>query len=186
MAVLVVPDPSLILLVGAAGAGKSTLAARLFAPDEILSSDALRAVVRGDEADQSATRVAFRILHRTLDRRLRASGLSVIDATNALPAHRSAPIRLARRLGVPVVAIVLDLPADVVHAQNAARGRVVDPIVVDRHLEAVRSTVDGGWLEREGIEQIVVLRTPGDAASLSIERRPTAASVTGRGAEAGP
>ena len=185
MVVLVVPDPSLVLLVGAAGAGKSTLAARLFAPDEILSSDALRAVVRGDEADQSATRVAFRILHRTLDRRLRAGALSVIDATNALPAHRSAPLRQARQLGIPVVAIVLDLPADVIHAQNAARGRVVDPIVIDRQLEAVRSTVDAGWLEREGIEQIVVLRTAAEAASLWVERRAIAASADRR-AEAGP
>ena len=186
MAVLVVPDPSLVVLVGAAGSGKSTLAARLFAPEEILSSDALRAIVRGDEADQSATRVAFRILHRTLDRRLRAGALSVIDATNVLPAHRSPLLRQARQLGLPIVAIVLDLPAGVVHAQNAARGRVVDPVVVDRHLGAVRSTVDGGWLEREGFDRIVVLRTPGEAASLSVERHRIVGSVPDRRAEAGP
>ena len=45
---ILVPDPSLVLLVGAAGAGKTTFAARHFAPDEVLSSDAYRAVVSGD------------------------------------------------------------------------------------------------------------------------------------------
>src|SRR5687767_2573089 len=116
MAPLIVPDPSLVVLVGAAGSGKSTLAARLFAPDEIVSSDALRAVVAGDEADQGASAVAFRILHRTLDRRLAAGLLTVVDATNATAAHRWPLARRAKVAGFPMVTIVLDLPPAVVHA----------------------------------------------------------------------
>jgi protein phosphatase len=171
MAPFVIPDPSLVLLVGAAGSGKSTLAARLFTPDEILSSDALRAVVSGDEADQAATRLAFGILHRTLDRRLRERRLTVVDATNALATHRGRLLRRARAVGLPVLALVLDLPATVVHAQNAGRGRVVDPSVVDRHLASIRLTVDGGDLEREGYGSIVVLRSAADVAGFEIERR---------------
>ena len=41
------PEPCLVVLVGAAGAGKSTLAARLFAPDLVLSSDGIRPVSTG-------------------------------------------------------------------------------------------------------------------------------------------
>jgi len=42
------PSDALVVLVGVAGSGKSTLAERLFAADQILSSDAFRAEVAGD------------------------------------------------------------------------------------------------------------------------------------------
>ena len=180
MAPLVIPDPSLVLLVGAAGSGKSTLAARLFAPDEIVSSDALRAVVSGDEADQRATSIAFRILHRTLAQRLPEGRLTVVDATNALAVHRRPLIRRAQALGLPIVAIVLDLRPDVVHAQNRRRARVVDPEVVDRHLVAIRALVDGPGLAIEGVDPVVVVRDPSEAAALTIRRRPASPTAPAR------
>lgn len=172
MATLVLPDPSLVVLVGAAGSGKSTLAGRLFAPDEVLSSDALRAVVSGNEADQRASAVAFRILHRTLERRLAAGQLTVADATNTKPEHRRPLLARARAAGVPAVAIVLDLPSALVHAQNAGRAkRVVDREVVDRHLTAIQRTLETGQLIAEGFDHVVILRSPEDAAALAVERR---------------
>jgi protein phosphatase len=166
------PDPSLVLLIGAAGSGKSTLAARLFDPDEILSSDAFRAMISGDAADQRATRAAFERLHRELATRLLAGRLTVLDATNLERSARQAAIVRARAAGVPVGAIVLDLPAAVVLARNAARTeRVVDPAVVRRHLAAVRTTVDDGRLTAEGLDTVVVLTTPGAVEALRIERR---------------
>ena len=79
---IVLPDPSLVVLIGAAGVGKSTFAARHFRADEILSSDRYRAIVSGDEADQAATRIAFRLLHRDVRARLAAGRLTVVDATS--------------------------------------------------------------------------------------------------------
>lgn len=172
MATIVIPDPSLVLLIGAAGAGKSTLAARLFSADEIVSSDALRAVVSGDEADQRVSGVAFKILHRTVDRRLAEGRLTVVDATNAVATVRRPLLQRARLRGVPSVAIVLDLDRRVVHAQNAARSRIVDSEVIDRHLDAIRQTVDGGGLAVEGVDQVVVLRHPAEVAGLAVERPP--------------
>jgi predicted kinase len=170
---LVLPDPSLVVLVGAAGSGKSTLAARLFPPDEIVSSDALRAAVSGSEADQRASAVAFRILHRTVGRRLAAGDMTVVDATNTKAEHRRPLLANARATGTPVVAVVLDLPAATVLAQNVARSaRVVDPAVVERHLAAIRRTVDHGQLTAEGFDHVVLLRTPIDVEQVRIERRP--------------
>lgn len=170
MATLVIADPSLILLIGAAGSGKSTLARRLFAPDEILSSDALRLAVSGDESDQRASRVAFRILHDRLAARMASGRLTVVDATNAERAHRRPLIARAASAGIPVVAIVLALPDAKVHARNAARPRVVGADVVDRHLAAVHATVSGERLMAEGCTTVVVIHTAADAAVLSIER----------------
>jgi predicted kinase len=167
-----IPDPSLIVLIGAAGAGKSTLATRLFQPDEIVSSDALRAIISGDEADQRVSGIAFRILHRTVARRLAEGRLTVVDATNAAASFRRPLLARARSSDVPAIAVVLDLHADAVRLQNTGRPRVVDAGVIDRHLAAVRETVDGDRLLDEGFDRVVILRTPVEVAELTIERLP--------------
>ena len=68
---LAVPVDAMVLLIGVAASGKSTFARRHFAPTEILSSDALRAVITDDPPAQAATDDAFDLLHRILAMRLR-------------------------------------------------------------------------------------------------------------------
>lgn len=173
MASIDLPDPSLVVLIGAAGAGKSTLAARLFAADEIVSSDALRALISGDETDQRVSGVAFRILHRTVGQRLARGQLTVVDATNTEATVRRPLVARAHAAGIPITAIVLDIdPATVAH-QNAGRARVVDTDVIERHLAAVRRTVDADVLPLEGFDQVIIVRTPADARTLTVDRRPT-------------
>ena len=111
MPTIVVADPSLVVLIGAAGAGKSSLASRHFQPDEVLSSDAFRERIAGDAADQRVSAVAFRLLHRELERRLAARQLTVVDATNAVAANRAQLLRRAMSARIWASAIVLDLPA---------------------------------------------------------------------------
>lgn len=168
---MTIADPSLVLLVGAAGAGKSTFARRHFTPDEILSSDALRAAITGDEADQRASAAAFRILHREVGRRLAAGRLTVVDATNVRATNRRPLLARARAAEVTVAAIVLDLPPATIHARNAARDRVVERAVVDRQLGWLRETVDGAVLAAEGIDPVVVLRRQRDIDTLRVVRR---------------
>lgn len=165
------PDPALVLLLGAAGSGKSTLAARLFAPDEILSSDSFRAAIAGDASDQRATAAAFRALARALEERLQAHSLTVIDATNVQARDRRPWIAAAARHGIPVAAIVLDLPAEVILAQNAGRDRVVDDRVIRRHLTALRRTLERDELASEGVASVVVARSADEAAALAVSRR---------------
>lgn len=174
MTAIVVPDPGLIVLIGAAGSGKSTFAERHFEAEDVLSSDAYRALIAGDEADQRATGAAFAALHRELDRRLAAGRLTVVDASNVETRARRALLVRSRAAALPATAIVLDLAAAVVLARNAARAtRVVDEIVVLRHLERLRRTLDGrgSRLRDEGFTQIVVLRTPGEVAAVTVRRQ---------------
>ncbi|MBI3748154.1 MAG: AAA family ATPase [Chloroflexi bacterium] len=172
---LVLPDPSVVVLVAAAGAGKSTFAARHFGPAEILSSDAYRAIVSGDEANQRATPTAFRLLHRTLERRLADHRLTVIDATNLeRPARREILLRAAAA-GVPAIAIVLDLPPAVILARNAGRSsRAVGESVVLRHLARLRASLDrpAPPFDGEGFERVILLRDPAEVDSIAVLRQP--------------
>jgi protein phosphatase len=170
------PDPSLVVLIGAAGAGKSTFAARHFADSEVLSSDRFRALVSGDEADQGATHAAFDRLHRELTRRLAAGMLTVIDATSLEPSSRRALLARAAAAGIPAIAVVFDLPTETVLARNAARRqRVVDERVVRHHLARMRAALDGPAppLGRDAFAQIIVLHDPAEVDGVTIRRRPT-------------
>ena len=163
------PDPSLVVLVGAAGAGKSTFARRLFPADAILSSDDLRAVVAGDPADQRATRAAFGILHRELARRMAARRTTVVDATNVLAHARRSLVARAAAEGVPAVAIVLDLEPDLVLARNATRdGRIVPVDVVRRHLRELERSLRRGF-DGEGFTAVHVLRTASELDDVALD-----------------
>jgi predicted kinase len=167
------PDPCLVVLVGAAGSGKSTFAARHFAPGEVLSSDAFRERIAGDPADQDATGRAFAALHRALARRLGAGRLTVVDATNVTPGARRALLERSRAARVPSVAIVLDLPASLVRSRNSARdGRTVPDDVVVRQLEDLATTADER-LHREGFERVVRFTDPADVNAAALERATT-------------
>ena len=170
---IVIADPSLVVLVGAAGSGKSTFASCHFAPDEILSSDRYRELIAGDAADQRATRPAFGRLHRELAGRLAAGRLAVVDATSIEPAARRALVRRARTADVPAIAVVLDLPAAVVLARNASRPeRTVDEEIVRRHLTRLRSQLDDPMrpISREGFDAVVIIRDPEDLDAIAIRR----------------
>ncbi len=156
-----IPGDALVLLVGAAASGKSTLAARLFPAGAILSSDALRAELSGDAANQADSARAFRILHARAAQRLAGGQLTVIDATNISASARRPLRRLATSQGRPVVALVLDLPAAVCLARNAGRiDRVVPGDVIERQLANLRRTLDRGQLLAEQPGRIEVLASP--------------------------
>ncbi|MEO5922567.1 MAG: AAA family ATPase [Bryobacteraceae bacterium] len=151
--------PSLVLLIGPSGSGKSTFARRHFRKTEVVSSDACRALICDDEADQSATKDAFELLQSILKKRLSRGKLTVVDATNVQAWARASLLVIARECDVPCAAIVFDLPPEVCAAHNQARrGRIVATDVIEQQSRDLRATLQE--LPAEGVSPVHLLRTP--------------------------
>jgi protein phosphatase len=172
------PGSALVLLIGASGSGKSTFAARHFAPDAVVSSDQLRGLLSGDEGDQQATEAAFGRLHEWLDARLAAGMLAVVDATNTDWMRRAALIGQAARHGRPAIAITFDLPLDLCLLRNAARTRTVRAAVIRGQREALCRDLDR--LDLEGFSAVYVFRTEDEIAQIvvQIEKGPVSRALS--------
>ncbi|WP_169949420.1 polynucleotide kinase-phosphatase [Microbispora sp. H11081] len=165
-----VPELSLVVLVGVSGSGKSTFAARHFAPTQVVSSDFCRGLVADDENDQTATPEAFDLLHHIVGVRLRRGLLTVVDATNVQWEARRKLIELARSHDVLADAIVLDVPEEVARARNAARpDRAFGPHVITRQRKELRRSL--GKIAKDGFRRVHVLRGDEmDDVSLTYEK----------------
>ncbi|WJV45603.1 polynucleotide kinase-phosphatase [Streptomyces flavofungini] len=170
---LPVTDLSLVVLIGASGAGKSTFARRHFKPTEVLSSDFCRGLVADDENDQGASGDAFDVLYYIAGKRLAAGRRTVVDATSVQADSRKQLIELARRHDVLPIAVVLDVPEEVCAERNAARpDRAGMPRrVIQRHQRELRRSLR--HLEREGFRKVHVLRGVAEVESAEVvtERR---------------
>lgn len=167
---ITVYSPSVVLLVGVSGAGKSTFSRRFFAATEILSSDRCRALVSDDENDQTATEDAFSLLRVIAGMRLQRGKLCVVDATNLLPRDRREFMRLATTFECPASAIVLDVPLEIcLERTRRRRDRDIPEEAVDRQFRQFREHVPSLFLEgffpvwrvnpqEDGIEKLRVVR----------------------------
>ena len=142
------PDPCLVVLVGATAAGESHWAREWFQPDQVVSSDRLRAMVGTGERDQRASRDAFELLDLIVERRLRRRLVTVIDTTGLEAGRRDAWRGLAERHGLPAFAVVFDPPATEVRERNRARASPVPSKVVTGQLRESAEVLER--LEDEG------------------------------------
>ena len=166
---LPIPGDALVLLIGVAASGKSTFARRHFAATEILSSDAMRAMIADDPGAQGATDDAFDLLHRILAMRLRRGRLTVVDATNVEDWARSELIAVARRHRRPATAIVLDLPLEIALERNAARAAPrPPPAALRRQHRWLRDSLPS--LADEGFVAVHHLRSVAEIDGAQVER----------------
>src|SRR5215216_6203789 len=136
------PDPCLVVLVGATAAGKSHWARTSFEPGQVVSSDALRAVVGMGERDQRASRDAFELLDLIVAKRLARRLTTVIDSTGLDAKRRAAWRTLAEAQSIPAYAIVFDTPAATVRERNRARAQAVPAKVVASQLREAEGAAE--------------------------------------------
>ncbi|OIO54584.1 MAG: hypothetical protein AUJ79_08970 [Propionibacterium sp. CG1_02_60_36] len=164
---LEIPNPSLVLLIGISGSGKSAFARKHFGETQIVSSDRLRAVVCDNEEDQSVTPDAFQILHLIVEKRLRHRRLAVVDATNVQEIARRPLITLANRNRLPAIAIVLHVPETICAQRNTARpNRRFGPEVLHKQVCDLQESLDHLWLE--GFQSIHALSAASEIENVEV------------------
>jgi protein phosphatase len=166
-----IPKLCLVVLIGPSGSGKSMFAKKHFLPTEVVSSDFCRGLVCDDENNQQATPAAFEVLDLITRKRLAASRLTIIDATNVQPGDRESLIALARQYYCNAVAIVFDLPTGILEKRSRERtDRDIPSHVIPMQLEQMRGSL--GNLKNEGFRFIFQLDSEAAVNSAVIKRLP--------------
>ena len=134
---MVLPAPCLVVLVGPSGSGKSSWAATHFAPEQIVSSDALRAVVGAGDADLSRER--RRVRAARTDRGCPRRPPPHDGRRHPRPRRRPAGAVgcTSRRHRVTTVCVAFATRAVECKARNRARGKSVPDRVLSQQVRAL-------------------------------------------------
>lgn len=163
--------PSLLLTVGPAASGKSTLLGRLVADgvvDLVVSTDAVRAELGLAAAE---TAVTYATARARVAGALAAGDVVAVDATNVRPADRAAWLAVAERTGATAVALRVGVGLDVEHllVRDAGRDRHVPARVIAEQLELARAATPA-VLAAEGFVVLDPARTALHRTGASVAR----------------
>jgi alkanesulfonate monooxygenase SsuD/methylene tetrahydromethanopterin reductase-like flavin-dependent oxidoreductase (luciferase family)/predicted kinase len=147
-------DGTLVVLVGPSASGKSAWAAEHFVPDQVVSSDRLRAVVGEGEQDLGASADAFAVLEQIVRARVGRRLTTVVDTTGMDGDRRRAWRGLAAERRVPCVAVVFDTEPAECRRRNADRPHRVPAAVLSGQLRAY--AVTRKTLETEGFDEVII------------------------------
>jgi protein phosphatase len=163
-----IPNPSLVVLVGPAGSGKSMFAARHFPATAVVSSDRCRAMLADDERSLAVSREAFDLFHSIIERRLRLGRLTVADSTALRRQARQTLLEIGRRHSVSVVAIVFAVDEDRCYLHDTLRERRVGRAVIARQVGLLYQALE--TIGAEGFDDVVILdETQARQASVEIQ-----------------
>ena len=141
------------MLVGPSASGKSTWATAQFRPNEIVSSDALRAVIGTGARDLTASDEAFGLLEQIVETRLRKRLTTVVDTLGFDDERRHRWVNAALRLGIHAAAVVFDTSAAECRARNATRDEPIPARVLDQQMRRFRALRPA--LDDEGFDRVI-------------------------------
>lgn len=164
-----------MVLVGASGAGKSAWAAAHYRAVEVVSSDQLRAVVGSGDRDLDASADAFALLDQIAAARTRRGLATVIDTLGLDAGRRRGYLDLARRAGLPAVAVLFETDPAVCRERNRGRAVPVPAAVLGAQMRRMRNVpaeVAGeGWdiVLRAGPARIEPAHSPSAAQPAAVQ-----------------
>jgi len=147
------PDPSLVVLVGPAAAGKSWWAGEHFRPEQIVSSDQLRSVVGEGEHDLAASADAFALLEQIVAARIGRRLTTVIDTLGLDADRRRGWRELAARHRVHSVVVPFEVPAAECRRRNALREHRIPASVLTGQVKQFAQVRPG--LDAEGFDEVI-------------------------------
>lgn len=153
------PERSLIVLCGPAGAGKSTFARTFVAQHQeqgyrmtsIVSSDYCRALICDDETNQQVNRDTFDLFHYIIHKRMIQGRLTIVDSTALQVEARQRLLDLAVRHHYVTCLFLFNISLETClkYDQHQARGRIVGEQVIKYHLsllqQALHVVPQEGW-----------------------------------------
>lgn len=152
------PAPSLFLLIGLPGSGKSYLAQKLVEDRQrrLISTDAIRCQLFGNEATQGPWLLVWREVQRQFQHVVQSdssSKVAIYDATNAQRRHRREVITVARTTGFThITGLWVDTPIWLCLARNRHRQRQVPEDVIFR---MHRQLQDAPPTRQEGLDRLI-------------------------------
>ena len=126
--------PTMTMMVGLVASGKSTYAEELAKKTDaiVLSSDAIRWELFGDETDQEHNQQVFQELHKRAKKWL-CDGRNVIyDATNISSKHRRAFLNELKKIDCVKNCVIMATPYEQCLENNRSRARQVPQWVIER------------------------------------------------------
>ena len=175
------PDPALVVLVGASGSGKSTWAAQHYRAEEVVSSDTLRGVVGSGPHDLDASVDAFALLESIVTARLGRRLTTVVDTLGFDDVRRRGWLARARSVGLPAVLVLLRTPDDECRRRNAQRDRPVPARVLAGQLRRGRSAASEvageGWDLLVPVSDDATPPAPAPAVARAVDDRTASTGV---------
>ncbi len=147
------PSPCVVVLVGPSSAGKTSWAERHFQPNQIVSSDDLRAAVGIDQADQAAGTVAFELLELIVAERIRRRLTTVIDTMGFDAERRLRWAAAAAAAGVPIFAVTFNTPTTQLLERNSRRSSPLPQSVIKKQAKTHAEVV--AQLPRERFDDVL-------------------------------
>ena len=148
--------PSVIVLCGPAGCGKSTFADQHFRSTHVISSDFCRRLVCDDETDQRYHTQTFALLNCLVGQRLSINRLCVIDSTALTLGARKSLLDLGRKYRVRTELFLFDIPLEKCLERDRSRPCSVGPRVIEEQYRLFKQAQE--TVRSEGFDEIVVLQ----------------------------
>lgn len=145
--------PTLTLLVGVPGSGKTTWANKNHKENEVvLSSDLIRKELFNDETNQENNKLVFTTLYNRARELLKSGKSVIIDATNVTIKDRSRALKNFTNFSVIKVAIVFKTATDICKFRDKNRTRTVGEEVIDKFTEKFINPT-----KEEGFDEIIYI-----------------------------